>query len=125
MFLLTLLIGKDYTYVHSIFSKSVWIPGSKNVIAGVEIFWLKEIYYISIHAKPNFPFLNRILFDFEIKNLTYIFSNFCQTGTRVLELYFPSISYYFHIPKIFLNFFPHTGKNRNRRKSNLCKNFLR
>ena len=32
---------------------------------------------------------------------------------------FPSISYYFHIPKIFLNFFPHTGKNRNRRKSNL------
>ena len=34
-------------------------------------------------------------------------------------LIFPSISYYFHIPKIFLNFFPHTGKNRNRRKSNL------
>ena len=32
---------------------------------------------------------------------------------------FPSISYYFHIPKIFLNFFPHTGKNRNRQKSNL------
>ena len=32
---------------------------------------------------------------------------------------FPSISYYFHIPKIFYNFFPHTGKNRNRRKSNL------
>ena len=32
---------------------------------------------------------------------------------------FPSISYYFHIPKIFLIFFPHTGKNRNRRKSNL------
>ena len=32
---------------------------------------------------------------------------------------FPSISYYFQIPKIFLNFFPHTGKNRNRRKSNL------
>ena len=32
---------------------------------------------------------------------------------------FPSISYYFHIPKNFLNFFPHTGKNRNRRKSNL------
>ena len=32
---------------------------------------------------------------------------------------FPSISYYFHIPKIFLNFFPHTRKNRNRRKSNL------
>ena len=23
---------------------------------------------------------------------------------------FPSISYYFHIPKIFLIFFPHTGK---------------
>ena len=35
------------------------------------------------------------------------------------KIYFPSISYYFHIPKIFLNFFPHTGKNRNRRKSNL------
>ena len=34
-------------------------------------------------------------------------------------LLFPSISYYFHIPKNFLNFFPHTGKNRNRRKSNL------
>ena len=34
-------------------------------------------------------------------------------------IHFPSISYYFHIPKIFLNFFPHTGKNRNRRKSNL------
>ena len=33
--------------------------------------------------------------------------------------YFPSISYYFHIPKHFLNFFPHTGKNTNRRKSNL------
>ena len=33
--------------------------------------------------------------------------------------YFPSISYYFHIPKNFLNFFPHAGKNRNRRKSNL------
>ena len=33
--------------------------------------------------------------------------------------HFPSISYYFHIPKIFLNFFPHTGKNRNWRKSNL------
>ena len=32
---------------------------------------------------------------------------------------FPSISYYFHIPTSFLNFFPHTGKNRNRRKSNL------
>ena len=30
---------------------------------------------------------------------------------------FPSISYYFQIPKIFLNFFPHTGKNRNRQKS--------
>ena len=29
---------------------------------------------------------------------------------------FPSISYYFHIPKIFLILFPHTGKNRNRRK---------
>ena len=33
--------------------------------------------------------------------------------------FFPSISYCFHIPKIFLFFFPHTGKNRNRRKSNL------
>ena len=33
--------------------------------------------------------------------------------------YFPSISYYFHIPKFFLIFFPHTGKNRNRWKSNL------
>ena len=32
---------------------------------------------------------------------------------------FPSISYYFHIPKNFLIFFPHTVKNRNRRKSNL------
>ena len=32
---------------------------------------------------------------------------------------FPSISFYFHIPKNFLNFFPHTRKNRNRRKSNL------
>ena len=29
------------------------------------------------------------------------------------KIYFPSISYYFHIPKIFLIFFPHTGKNRN------------
>ena len=68
MFLLTLLIGKDYTYVHSIFSKSVWIPGSKNVIAGVEISWLKEIYM------QNLIFLsNRILFDFDIKNLAYIF----------------------------------------------------
>ena len=36
-----------------------------------------------------------------------------------MDRYFPSISYYFHIPKIFLIFFPHTGKNRNRRKSNL------
>ena len=36
-----------------------------------------------------------------------------------IKTFFPSISYYFHIPKIFLNFFPHTGKNRNRRKSNL------
>ena len=37
----------------------------------------------------------------------------------ILVYIFPSISYYFHIPKNFLNFFPHTGKNRNRRKSNL------
>ena len=35
------------------------------------------------------------------------------------KTFFPSISYYFHIPKLFLIFFPHTGKNRNRRKSNL------
>ena len=35
------------------------------------------------------------------------------------KCHFPSISYYFHIPKIFLIFFPHIGKNRNRRKSNL------
>ena len=33
--------------------------------------------------------------------------------------HFLSISYYFHIPKIFLIFFPHAGKNRNRQKSNL------
>ena len=33
--------------------------------------------------------------------------------------HFPSISYYFHIPKNFLIFFPHTGKNRKRQKSNL------
>ena len=38
---------------------------------------------------------------------------------HIILHYFPSISYYFHIPKSFLNFFPHTGKNRNRRKSNL------
>ena len=37
----------------------------------------------------------------------------------VVKKHFPSVSYYFHIHKIFLNFFPHTGKNRNRRKSNL------
>ena len=35
------------------------------------------------------------------------------------KFFFPSISYYFHIPKLFLIFFPHNGKNRNRRKSNL------
>ena len=40
-------------------------------------------------------------------------------GKHSTQHYFPSISYYFHIPKFFLNFFPHTGKNRNRRKSNL------
>ena len=28
------------------------------------------------------------------------------------NVHFPSISYYFHIPKNFHNFFPHTGKNR-------------
>ena len=39
--------------------------------------------------------------------------------SKCLKNHFPSISYYFHIPKFFLNFFPHTRKNRNKQKSNL------
>ena len=44
------------------------------------------------------------------------YSNFFIIRTTCLC---PSISYYFHIPKFFLNFFPHSGKNWNRRNSNL------
>ena len=47
------------------------------------------------------------------------YSKFLNYIRRFKAKSFPSISYYFHIPKIFLNFFPHTGKNRNRQKSNL------
>ena len=46
-------------------------------------------------------------------------TEFGKNSPLFIKITFPSISYYFHIPKIFLNFFPHTGKNRNRRKSNL------
>ena len=53
----------------------------------------------SIMPKPNFVFKN----DFSvIDDWTIIFYELSKP--------FPSISYYFHIPKIFLNFFPHTGK---------------
>ena len=57
-----------------------------------------------------------------LKFLPLIKMFFCpsyQAWNRTWHMIFPSISYYFHIPKIFLDFFPHTGKNRNRRKSNL------
>ena len=61
-----------------------------------------SIYYVSIFLDFFWP--------------THVIIN---TVLNVRKNVFPSISYYFHIPKIFLNFFPHTGKNRNRRKSNL------
>ena len=48
-----------------------------------------------------------------------IFSQILFPQKNSMNSIFPSISHYFHIPKILLNFFPHTGKNRNRRKSNL------
>ena len=51
--------------------------------------------------------------------LVVIFLEFFAWGLLTRYVFFPSISYYFHIPNFFLNFFPHTGKNRNRRKSNL------
>ena len=67
---------------------------------------------------PNF--VARIELNSEVNN-----KNLENERTQKLKarfgrnILFPSISYYFHIPKMFLIFFPHTGKNRNRRKSNL------
>ena len=47
------------------------------------------------------------------------YSGNCYSHVTLKKGNFPSISYYFFIPKIFDYFFPHTRKNRNRRKSNL------
>ena len=62
--------------------------------------WARSHNFFKMENGKNYIFLN------------YFFSNLCK-------FYFPSISYYFHIPKFFLNFFPHSGKNKSRRKSNL------
>ena len=55
--------------------------------------------------------------DFKIKTKRFKF--FEKKYFFLRKNTFPSISYYFHIPKFFDYFFPHTRKNRNRRKSNL------
>ena len=66
----------------------------------------------SVISKYHYSHLSRkILYTKNKGHLQFLWSGLLE--------YFPSISYYFHIPKNFLIFFPHTGKNRNRRKSNL------
>ena len=68
---------------------------------------------------PLFPDFSTNKVSSETKSTDLNFPKvFCDCFFTNLFL-FPSISYYFHIPKNFLIFFPHTGKNRNRRKSNL------
>ena len=63
----------------------------------------------------NFTVMTRI----SVRFVTYQSDHYTEQIVERRKYYFPSISYYFHIPKNFLIFFPHTGKNRNRRKSNL------
>ena len=67
-----------------------------------------------------------MLYAIELKNVWLVLlkvsnfeMSFCVFKSSKKQRNFPSISYYFHIPKKFLFFFPHTGKNRNRRRSNL------
>ena len=63
----------------------------------------------------NFTVMTRI----SVRFVTYQSDHYTEQIVERRKYYFPFISYYFHIPKNFLIFFPHTGKNRNRRKSNL------
>ena len=87
----------------------------------VSYFWILNWFWkctqIFFQIFMNFSFI-----DLESESRYYILC-LCQYANIYRwvkkKLFFPSISYYFHIPKNFLNFFPHTGKNRNRRKSNL------
>ena len=89
-------------------------------ITAICFLWTQLLYrQVCTLQYPNccFMILSKMLalkrpLYFKVQTNYIIFYNSCK-------LIFPSISYYFHIPKNVLKFFPHTGKNRNRRKSNL------
>ena len=109
---------RDMPQFLSVFSFSVSSP--RAFLKSLERLYQHQIF--SIYKKLVLIYWLRLDWaNFFVANqgysLSWWYKFFFCAATK--KKYFPSISYYFHIPKIFLNFFPHTGKNRTRRKSNL------
>ena len=72
-------------------------------------FLLALLYYMN-----NTYFINNNVKYFDLTLISMFFSGGSVvlglfSGLATTKITFPSISHYFHIPKIFLNFFPHTA----------------